>query len=173
MAYEILVSAPVIRPSYVVLETAYRDYRGKPNPVGSSYRNQCAVRMSVALGRAGFNLDTFPDKNRVKTREFLPVPFVVGAHELARYIESKLGRADRLRPKNSSADSLTAEGRRGIIYFNDCFKRGDGSAGDHIDLWNGNSYFNQINNLPAGAEDPSSSGNLFRKSNAVWFWDLV
>ncbi|WP_373331235.1 type VI secretion system amidase effector protein Tae4 [Salmonirosea aquatica] len=171
MPFEILVPQCVIRPSYAILERAYGDYRGNPAPAGPTPRNQCAVRMSVALGRAGFGLESFPVPRRVKTRSHLPVPFVVGAHELASYLETTMGRPERFPGRRSTADLL--QNRKGIIYFNDCFRREDGSAGDHIDLWNGSVYFNQVNNLPAGAEDPRSSGNLFGRSNRVWFWGLA
>lgn len=170
MAFEILVPQCVIRPSYAVMERAYNDYRGNSSPAGSYPRNQCAVRMSIALGRAGFGLESFPVQRRVKTRDHLPVPFVMGAHELASFLESTLGRPERYAGRRASSEQV--QNRAGIIYFNDCFRREDGTAGDHIDLWNGTIYYNQVNNLPAGREDPSSSGDLFQRSNAVWFWPL-
>lgn len=170
MAYEILIHQCVIRPTYSILERAYNDYRGNPSPAGPTPRNQCAVRMSVALGRAGYGLEGFPDRRRLKRRAHLPVPFVLGARELADYLKRSLGKPEKLPHRNSSAQRI--QNRKGILFFNDCFTRADRTAGDHIDLWNGTFYFNQVIRLRAGLEDPNSAGNLFGQSNDVWFWPL-
>ena len=159
------------------MEQAYRDYRLDSAPCKAGVRNQCAVRMSVALERTGFDLLGFPRQDRVhfgRTRCDLDLRHVLGAHELARYLEQSWGRTNvyRRQTLGDAFDSLS--GRRGIIYFNNCFKRkrSDTSRrGDHIDLWTGSQYYNQVIHVGAGG-DAGAGARLFRRADQVWFFQL-
>ena len=176
MAWEILVPHIVHFPLYQNLETAYQDYRGNPQPAGSYPTNQCAVRMSVALGRCGFSLYGFADRTRIKRKPDIPVPYVLGAEELAKYLAERIAFRQLFRKDLKSLPTTRLGGRKGIIYFSNCFKRKPEDTkkkGDHIDLWNGRYYYNQVNKLPAGAEDPQSSGDLFKLADEVWFFELA
>ncbi len=66
-------------------------------------------------------------------------------------------------------------GQTGIVYFNNCFIR-DGSTaqvGDHIDLFNGQNYFNDVNGVLAGGNESVGRVNyLFGSADQVWFWPL-
>ena len=175
MNWNVLASAPVAKPAYLFLEKAYEDYRINPQPAGTRYSNQCAVRMSIALGRCGFLIDGFPEKNRIKSTPDLPVPYIVGAHELADYLQDIWGRPNIFRHELSHVPT-SINGKTGIIYFNNCFHRKNDKAGrnkgDHIDLWNGTYYYNQLLHIRAGEEDSLSTGALFDSSDQIWLFEL-
>ena len=64
--YEALSDLRVTRPSYVLLNRAYEDYRREHDPCkDGTVRNQCAVRLSVALARCGLDLGGFRPPNRL------------------------------------------------------------------------------------------------------------
>ncbi len=161
------------KPSFMDLYRVYNTYTSRQD-LREGIANECAVRMSVALSLSGFSFETFANQSRVRSggRTGLPVPHVLGAQELAHYIRTCWGYPDQLGLGHSAASSI--EGRLGVIYFNNCFKRsGEASrAGDHIDLWTGQEYYNQILSLAAGVEDRSSTGSLFNRADRVWFWRL-
>ncbi len=161
------------KPSFMDLYRVYNTYTSRQD-LREGIANECAIRMSVALSLSGFSFETFANQNRVRSggRTGLPVPHVLGAQELAHYLRTVWGYPDRPGLGSSAASSI--EGRLGVIYFNNCFQRsGEASrAGDHIDLWTGQEYYNQILSLAAGVEDRSSTGNLFNKADRVWFWRL-
>lgn len=180
--YTIFVQKCVIRPQYSLLERAYNDYRINSTPCQGGVSNQCAVRMSIALVRAGFGLESFQPHNRVHSGNGAchtdGVPHVVGAEELARFLQRALAeptiyRRSRGRSGHHSAFEQV-RGTRGILYFNNCFQRAGqaGRRGDHIDLFNGEEYYNQIIHPNAGG-DETTGGNLFRRADAVWFWQLA
>ncbi len=175
MAWEVLADYSTMFPPYFLMERAFDDYKLDSKPAGAHPTNQCAIRMSIALGRSGFSLSAFPVPHRVKTTTHLPVPYVMGANELAEYLKTLWGYPVVFR---SNLNTVTRElsNRKGIIYFNNCFHRSEdpeGSRqGDHIDLWNGSHYYNQLYNIRAGMEDRLSSGPLFTRSNSVWFFEL-
>lgn len=174
MAWEPLVNYSTIYPPYSLMQRAYEDYRINSRPAGAFPKNQCAVRMSIALGRCGFALDTLP-KNLLQTNSSLPFPYILLASELAKYLKKFWGNPV-IFVNNLELAARSLYRKTGVIYFQDCFQReGDpeGSRnGDHIDLWNGYRYYNQIYNLRAGMEDQLSSGSLFARSKMIWFYGL-
>lgn len=171
-----LVNACYIKPSYELMKRAYEDYRVDSAPCKAGITNQCAVRMSVALERCGFSLDAFDPHRRVhrgRSSCHLSVQHVVGANELARYLSRIWGEPEKWRGDgvNSAAGELA--GRTGIIYFNNCFQRAGQASrrGDHIDLWNGTTYYNQLIHVAAGG-DARAGTPLFGRSDEVWFFPL-
>jgi hypothetical protein len=174
--YDSLVNVCIIKPSYQLMKMAYEDYRVDSAPCKAGVTNQCAVRMSVALHRCGFDIDNFDPARRVhrgRSRCQLSVPHVLGANELARHLASQWGEPERYtrNAAHNAADVLHS--RTGVIYFNNCFQRAGQSSrrGDHIDLWNGTTYYNTIIHVGAGG-DASASTPLFGRSDAVWFFPL-
>lgn len=171
-----LVNGCYITPSCQLMIRAYEDYRVDSAPCKAGITNQCAVRMSVALERCGFSLDAFDPRRRVhsgRSRCQLEVQHLVGANELAKYLKKIWGEPQRWNGNavNSAAGELA--GRTGIVYFDNCFQR-EGQAsrrGDHIDLWNGSTYYNQIIHVGAGG-DAAPGTPLFGRSEAVWFFSL-
>ncbi len=176
MPWDVLVNYSTVFPDYYNLERAFDDYRQNSRPAGPYPKNQCAIRMSVALGRCGFSLSAFAHPARLKTIPEIPVPYVMGAQELAQYLQKIWG--TRLIYRHNLATVCNKlNGKRGIIYFNNCFHRKEEpegtKQGDHIDLWNGKTYYNRLYNIPAGMEDRRSSGPLFEVSDQVWFFELA
>ncbi len=84
-----------------------------------------------------------------------------------------MGGEQRFNGRTLSNAETRLSGRKGIIYFNNCFRREQGGAmvGDHIDLWTGVQYYNQILRLSAGGNVPSNR-SLFNRADAVWFFPL-
>lgn len=174
--YESLINQCVFKPTYNLMDRAYQDYTNKRTaPCGYGYKNQCAVRMSVALGRCGFSLDAFPNPSRVhdgREKCDCNFPHVVGAHELAKYLK-KIWGADKIYRGSELPNAITElTGKKGIIYFNDVFKRDNGSAGDHIDLWNGVTMYNQILKTSVGGSAGYRTKRMFKKANRIWFFNL-
>lgn len=170
-----------MRPQYAHLQRAYEAYRGNSSPCQRGITNQCAVRMSIALGRSGFDINCFTPAIRIhdggarcRTDN---MPHVVGANELANFLRRGLGEPVIIRSRSQHNRCIHAidqiRGQTGIIYFNNCFTRDGASVqtGDHIDLFNGTQYYNQILRPRAGGNE-STIGNLFRFANQVWFWVL-
>src|SRR4249919_1038913 len=89
--WEILADSSTQHPSFHLLQMAFEDYRMDARPAGASPKNQCAIRMSLALGRCGFSLSAFPHPHRVVSKHGLPVPYVQGARELADYLKTIWG----------------------------------------------------------------------------------
>jgi len=177
--YEVFVQQCVMRPQYLHLRRAYETYKLDHGlPCKGGVKNQCAVRMSIALARSGFGLESFEPRARVHKGvkcQTDGIPHVLGAEELANFLSKTLFKptAYSAAKKGGCASAYEqVSGRTGILYFNDCFKRDDGSAGDHIDLFDGSKYYNQILHPKAGGNE-SSIGNLFAASNRVWFWQLA
>ena len=136
--------------------------------------NQCAVRMSVALGRAdcGFDFRSWTlgyVHNHAGACRELP-PHVTNATNLTHYLRS-LGLKFEIYPKSGHHALSASEvrervlGRLGIIYFQFCF----GAHGSHIDFWNGKEFMNQVLRVSAGGGLPHSS-NLFATAHGeIWF----
>ena len=182
--YESFVSYCVVRPQYALLQRAYEAYVSNGQPCRRTGRNQCAVRMSIALGRAGFGLESFPARESVHsggggcgTDSMSHVTSAVG---LATWLRTALGPPVVIRPAAGSTGCAPAleqiSGQTGIVYFNNCFTREGATAqvGDHIDLFNGARYYNDINNVHAGGtESRGAGGHLFGNADQVWFWPIA
>ncbi len=170
------VRMSAVKPAYSLLQLAYFDYRADPAPCKAGVTNQCAVRMSIALCRCGFGMDAFSPQARVHRgrRACGPtMPHVLGAGELASYLRSLWGAPTLYRGATLADARAGVLGRKGVIYFNNCFSREDDGprVGDHIDLWTGDRYYNDVIHVPAGG-DAAAGTSLFGRADAVWFFDL-
>ena len=180
--YEPFISQCVVRPQYALLQRAYEAYRGNSRPCARGVANQCAVRMSIALGRAGFGLEGFTPRNRVHSGNGAcatgGMSHVLAALELANFLKQGLGDPLTIREQTAGGGCAHAfvqiRGQTGILYFNNCFTREGSTAqtGDHIDLFNGGQYYNEIIHPRAGG-DETTGGSLFARADQVWFWHLV
>lgn len=175
-AWPTLVNMCVIRPAYDKMQQAYEDYRRDRSPCKAGITNQCAVRMSVALERCGFSIGGFEPAARVHRNRpacRLAIPHVLGADELQRYLRRVMGRFEEFPRARVSTAQTSVTGRRGIIYFNNCFRRTPGgpSTGDHIDLWNGTAYYNMLLDVSAGG-GVAASASLFGRSDMITFFPL-
>jgi hypothetical protein len=167
MSWESLADYSIVKPEYYMMERAFDDYRGNTHPAGPVPKNHCAIRMSLALGRCGFSFHAFPNQHRVlKHLHELPFPVVMGARELAEYLRILWGRGEVFKTNMGNIASRLG-GRKGIVFFENCSK-----PGDHIDLWNGKKYYNDIINVPAHLGDRIPHTQLFNRSDQVWFFAL-
>jgi hypothetical protein len=180
--FSALMSSP--RASDMLRE--YRMFRAVGGlPCGQNISNQCAVRMSVALMNCDirFHFDESKIKymhsgNHNACGEFFrhakavrghPVPHNTGAKRLFDYLNT-LWRFERFPKRGSGArtpeqirDAIAD--RPGIVFFEDCFPRDDGTNGDHIDYWDGSHVMNDRLSYNAPEErDPSDT-----RSSARWF----
>lgn len=180
--WDVLVHQCVTRPRYADLQRGYDDYRINSRPCQRGGENQCAVRMSLALGRSGFGLESFTPRARVhdggQSCGTNGLRHVLGAEELARFLARVLGSPEPYRPLRQGGGCGDAfariRGRTGIIYFNNCFTRAGSTmrVGDHIDLFNGRQYYNEIIHPRAGG-DETTGGSLFQRTDQVWFWAVA
>lgn len=121
-----------------------------------TFRNQCAIRMGVALEKAGVDTSSFdamyPDRRCYPGFEHAP-RHILAAQELANWIKGNpnvFGRAE----KHVRTTSEDFAGRKGIVFI----KNGWGAT-DHIDLWNGSMM-------------RGGFANYFSLGKEVWFWEL-
>ncbi len=100
------------------------------------FGDQCAIRLSHAMKKSGVKFNTFP-----KGRKCWVHPgkeHILAAAELADWIQnSKISNMLVIENVTGEKWREKLESRKGIICFEDYYLRGDGSGGDHIDLWNG------------------------------------
>ncbi len=163
----------MMRPSGADLWREYLKFDGDRQPCKRpGIVNQCAVRMSVALGRCNCKFDFHQwtlgfvhDKAGV-CRD-LP-PHVTNASNLVRYIESQ-GLHFEIYQKSTtlSAEAIKqrVRGRTGIIYFQHCF----GTHGSHVDFWDGKEFMNQLLRVSAGGDLPSGSDLFVRAQGVIKF----
>ena len=114
------------------------------------YEHQCAIRMSSALRKSGFNMDDFKGTN---TCDAKGVMHVRGAESLANYFWKKQGRPKIFSSKEGAKRHV--KGKTGIIFFKDIttFR---GGRGDHIDVWN---------------KTKMKKGSFYN-AKQYWFWEL-
>lgn len=165
------------KPSYFLMLKQYEKYLVDSKPCKYGYTNQCAVRLSLALSNCGMTYERFGEVSSEKRihqgREkcqLEDVPHIVGADELHLYL--RLVWDTGIEGKgNEIKDKITF--LRGIVYFNNCFKRkktDTSMQGDHIDLWTGTKYYNQVIHVGAGG-DAGAKADLFSRADYVrFFW---
>jgi hypothetical protein len=162
-------------PAAITLGNEYLRFHGNRQPCGrEGIDNQCAVRMSVALGRCncGFDFSRWTHglvHDRQGACRDLP-PHVTNATNLTHYLRN-LGLHFEIYRK-AGRNASTAEqikdrirGRKGIIYFQHCF----GARGSHIDFWNGKEFMNQVLRVSAGGGLPHSSDLFETARGDIWF----
>lgn len=178
MAFENIVNVCVTRPNFSLMRRCFEEYRSDNAPCKGGAANQCAVRMSVAMGRCGFGLESFPDRRRVHRGRrscHCDVPHVLGAEELERFLRLSLGETFRFSRHDLRHPERVLEclhGSTGILYFNDIFRRDDHSAGDHIDLFDGERCYNEILRTTPGGRTSTRTISFFERANRVSFFRL-
>ena len=164
------------RVNFSLMHANYEEYRNDSAPCKSpGISNQCAVRMSLALVRNGFSLDEFPNQRRIHSGrsacQLGEEPHVVGADELHRFLLQVWDTGER---GTGSEFRARLAGNRGVIYFNNCFHRSSDpegeSRGDHIDLWDGEHYYNQLLRVSAGGTARVGTDLFAAASFVRFFW---
>lgn len=147
------------------------------------YKDQCAIRVSVALHAVGVDMRSFTgaftviDQKRAALR----------AAELAAWLNKVPFCGLPLKPQNvAGADwQSKVKGRSGIIYFADYWARAGESqangSGDHIDLWNKGTLTPSIEStlrFRLGIRriaNPFGSGNWYSSldnAKTILFWEI-
>jgi hypothetical protein len=118
-------------------------------PCDSSFVNQCAIRMGVALQLSGLQV------TGVAKCWFKHSPrHVLRAQELANALVDRVDHVGRVEKHRSSVTSEDFAGQRGIVFIMDGW-----GATDHIDLWN-------------GSQMKAGDSSYFARGKQVWFWKL-
>jgi hypothetical protein len=138
------------------------------------FKNQCAIRLSYALKKAGVTFKSYPSKRKCW---FHPDDdHILAAKELADWLE--------LQPFVGCKKSETVTGenwrekvkeRTGIICFEDYYAPSEGSGGDHIDLWNGSRMTDLSSGLRTrfGIVIPSGIWSDLRKAKKIRFFPVA
>jgi len=134
------------------------------------FSNQCAIRVSYSMKKSGISFVTFPQKRKCWVHP--GADHILAAKELADWIQ-KSSNPSFIKNENITGKNWRGKimGRTGIICFEDYYLRSDGSGGDHIDLWDGNSmtsigsYFRTRFNIVI----PSIWSDLTKSKNIRFF----
>ncbi len=120
----------------------WKEYPSESPCSTKDFKNQCAIKVGMALAKCGVNtLDLVP-KGRHCWHHKAQEGHVLSAEELAAGLQRvKLqGVSSAIKIQGKDFKSKLA-GKKGIIFFKDYWVRSidspDRPTGDHIDLWNG------------------------------------
>lgn len=109
------------------------------HPCDEYFKDQCSIKVSVALQGAGISMKTYTSSGRQKCWFHKDIIHALRAEELAGWLNLRYVAGI---PK---AQDITGEdweekvdGKTGIIFFKDYWRRENEKtpSGDHIDLWN-------------------------------------
>lgn len=168
-----------------MLEYYVRNFKADHKPCKQVTYN-CAVRLSLALNAGGMNVGDGRNPDRVhnsrtnhshrwdKTQtDASTVPHFVGAEDLYAFLKNALPGFHRLIPVMGRNLRQQIQGQKGVVYFKDCFTRGSQKQkrGDHIDIWNGGQYGNELLGIDAAGRS-GASDDLFSCAQEVWFLRL-
>lgn len=170
------ISAPVARD----LEVQYRLFgdpdkpgrkpclRGTHGHHGHVVHNQCAVRLGVALSRClkqsifdgylGHDLHS-----AACCASPNPYPHISSASGIYKHLHRTL----QFHFVHIKA-ATEIQGKKGILFFEGVYKRDNGSAGDHIDFWDGRTYTNQA----TGTGAPRGKLTMFGNAASIRFCEL-
>lgn len=161
----------------------FRELKGKPctprwrGPI----RNQCAIRMTVSLGRVdiGFHLNSAHLKVHSGRKCGVDTPHDASASRVFRHLRSiwNFQHFRKTGPGAMSAAQIHGRvlGKKGIVYFEDCFSsKSPDVGGDHIDFWDGSLMMNdRLDYNGPGERAPNEIGNsdrFFKSSKRnIWF----
>ena len=115
------------------------------------YSNQCAIKLSRALSKSAFALDS---NYKDPTCSADGVRHARGAESLANHLWRTLARPRIFKTPATAKQNLILQ--KGIIFFKD-ISQFRGGIGDHIDLWNGFA---------------TKGNSYFDRCREIWFWLL-
>lgn len=147
------------KPSFINLWNSYPPYSPVDPPAcDGPWINQCAIRVSIALcgeRTLAVNSSTYSEPRCAHGH-------ARGAESLANWLWKRPQIGPPKIYTNSVEDRTKLMSKTGIIFFKDCYEQSSDTAGrptgDHIDLWN---------------RGQTRSGDLFFRSKAIWFWELL
>lgn len=143
----------------------------------------CAARLSLALNAGGYTISDAKDPSRVHNseknhihkwdkgdNEVSTVPHFVGAEDMYKHLQQSFS-FRRLRSTKGSSIRQQIAQQKGILFFENCFKRykkDKTKKGDHIDIWNGVNYGNEMIGTDAAGRTGRGE-DLFSKASKVFF----
>lgn len=164
------VQTPCIAPHNLV------NIEGREVPKGFPvFHNQCAIRLGIALRRAGVQPSQLPRIAYcyVHNREEM---HYINANQLANAINraniSGVGPRERYVGEDAAQFYPKIFGRTGIIYIQDYWRRSSDGArptGDHIDVWNG--YRSSAKWLMEWFSWLGYYSN-YAGAGEIWFWEV-
>jgi hypothetical protein len=164
------VTTPCIAPHELT------NMEGEHIPMGFPvFHNQCAIRLGVALRRAGVTDGQIGGCASCSVHPRSDMHFI-NANQLANALAHAsipgIGTVEKITGTETAHYYPKIFGRTGIIYFQDYWKRSSDSGrptGDHIDVWNG--YRSSAKWL---LEWFSWLGYYSNYANAgeIWFWEV-
>jgi hypothetical protein len=138
------------------------------------FSNQCAIRLGVALKRAGVPPQSL--RGLVTCGVHAPEELhIIRAADLARALARielpGLGKLERITGKDAAEFYPRIFGRTGIIYLQDYWRRtGETNpTGDHIDVWNG--YRSSTKWLMEWFSWLGYYSN-YADAKEIWFWEV-
>jgi hypothetical protein len=164
------VTAPCVAPHDLTNMEGQTVHMGFP-----VFHNQCAIRLGVALRRAGVSDGQIGGCASCAVHPRGEMHFI-NASQLANALTHSsipgIGAVEKITGTEAAHYYPKLFGRTGIIYFQDYWKRSSDTGratGDHIDLWNG--YRSSAKWL---LEWFSWVGYYSNYANAgeIWFWEV-
>ena len=123
----------------------------------NTFRNQCAIRMGVALEKSGVDTSSFdtmyPNRRCYPGLGHNP-RHILAAQELANWLKTQRSVVGNVKIYKN-VNSKDFRGKKGIVFI----KNGWGAI-DHIDVWN-------------GTRMKGGWPNYFSLGKEVWFWELI
>lgn len=128
-----------------------------------AFENQCAIRMGIALEKAGMSLASY--KGERCWHGHKPA-HILRAEELAKWLKPQLSPVSlKVFSGDAYKNALSYMHRkRGIVFYKNFF--GAGNQGDHIDLWNQFYATKEVDSF-FGALFPSFAS--YNKAEEIWF----
>ena len=141
-----------------------------------TFENQCAIRMGVALKRAGVRPDQITGCITCQAHPPEEMHYI-RAHEVANAISRAnlpgVGPRERITGKTVEEFYPQLFGRTGIIFIKDYWHRSIDTkgrpTGDHIDVWNG--YRSSAKWLMEWFSWLGYYSN-YAEANEIWFWEV-
>jgi hypothetical protein len=141
-----------------------------------TFANQCAIRMGVALRRAGVTPQQITGCLTCSAHPPEEMHFI-RAHEVASALMRAriegIGSVEQIRGAETAEFYPQLFGRTGIIYIKDYWRRSsdapDRPTGDHIDVWNG--YRSSAKWLMEWFSWLGYYSN-YAEAKEIWFWEV-
>lgn len=152
-----------------------QNLEGKPIKAGfPTYANQCAIRLGVALKRAG--VSPIPGLATCGAHPSVEMHYI-RANQLANAIVSApipgVGKVEKITGTEAAEFYPQLFGRTGLIYIQDYWHRAgeppDRPTGDHIDVWNG--YRSSAKWLMEWFSWLGYYSN-YAGAKEIWFWEV-
>lgn len=137
------------------------------------FANQCAIRLSHALKKAGVTFKSYPAKRKCWVHA--DADHILSAAELADWLELQPFVGCNKSEQITGADWYEkVVDRTGILCFEDYYAPSGGSGGDHIDLWNGSKMTATGSGLRArfGIVIPFGVWSDLRKAKKIRFFPI-